>query len=223
MLAILAGEVAQQVAQQPEESTKLWWYVSRASGIVGWVLAALAVLWGIALATRALGKRPAAPWLLAVHRFLGGLCIAFVAVHLAALMLDPFVTFRLDDLFVPMTSEWKPMAVAWGIVAFYLLVAVEITSFLRDRLPRRLWRWVHLSSYLVYALATVHLFTAGTDRTNPLLLGAVLASVGFLLFFLAYRFIGPGRAASVRAPRRRRMTDQPAGPSAAVAPSPDTR
>jgi DMSO/TMAO reductase YedYZ heme-binding membrane subunit len=189
-------------AQEAAESTKLWWHISRASGIVGWALAALAVLWGVALATRALGKRPPAPWLLAVHRFLGALCIVFVAVHMGSLALDPFVTFRLDDLFVPMASDWKPLAVAWGIVAFYLLLAVELTSLVRNRIPNRLWHWVHLGSYAIYVLATVHLLTAGTDRTNPILLGSVLASIAGLVFFLGYRFIGPGRAASVRSPGR---------------------
>ena len=218
MLAVLVQEVVQQVAEQPEESTKLWWYVARSAGIVGWALAALAVLWGVALATRALGKHPPAPWLLAVHRFLGALCIVFVVIHMAALALDPFVTFRLDDLFLPMASDWKPLAVAWGIVAFYLLVAVEITSLLRDRIPKRLWHWVHLGSYALYVLATVHLLTSGTDRSNPLVLGAVLASIGGLLFFLAYRFIGPGRAASVRSPARRSAA-VPTEPPAAATPS----
>lgn len=203
MIRVLAQQVAQQmvdqIVEQPEESTKLWWYISRASGIVGWALAALAILWGIALATRALGKRPPAPWLLVVHRFLGALCIVFVAVHMASLAFDPFVTFRLDDLFVPMASQWKPAAVAWGIVAFYLLIAVELTSLVRNRIPKRLWRWVHFSSYALYVLATVHLLTSGTDRSNPILLGAVYVSIAMLLFFFAYRFIGPGRAASVRA------------------------
>ena len=53
-------------------ATKVWWYVSRASGVVAWLLAAMAVLWGLALSTRALGAKPRAPWLLDLHRFIGG-------------------------------------------------------------------------------------------------------------------------------------------------------
>jgi DMSO/TMAO reductase YedYZ heme-binding membrane subunit len=186
------------LAQASGEESKLWWHLARSSGIVAWALAALAVLWGVALATRALGRRPQAPWLLAVHRFLGLLCIVFVGVHLAALYMDPFINFGLDDLFVPLASSWKPVAVAWGVVALYLLIAVEITSLLRQRLPARVWRGVHFSSYAMYVLATVHLLAAGTDRTNPVLLGSVVATVAVTLFFLAYRVVGPGRAASVR-------------------------
>lgn len=182
-------------------ATKVWWYVSRSSGIVAWALAALAVLWGLALSTRALGAKPRAPWLLDVHRFLGALTVVFVGIHLASLALDPWVAFRLDDLFVPMAASWKPGAVAWGVVAFYLLLAVELTSLVRNRIPKRLWKGVHFASYALYAMATVHLFLAGSDKTNPLLYGTAWASVGAIAFFTTYRVIGPGRAASVRAPR----------------------
>jgi hypothetical protein len=70
-------------------STKVWWYVSRSAGIVGWALCAASVLWGMALSTRALGRKPSAPWLLDLHRFIGGLAVTFVGVHLVSLMLDP--------------------------------------------------------------------------------------------------------------------------------------
>ena len=180
-------------------STKVWWYVSRSAGIVGWALCAASVLWGLALATRALGRKPSAPWLLDLHRFLGGLAVVFVAVHMVALMLDPFVRFTVGDLLVPFAStQYKPGPVAWGIVAMYLLVAVELTSLLKKRIPVRLWRGVHLTSYVLYAAATVHLLAGGSDRHNPIHRWTVLASVGAVVFFTAYRVVGPGRAASVR-------------------------
>ena len=206
-------------------STKLWWYVSRSAGVVGWALCAASVLWGMALATRALGRKPSAPWLLDLHRFLGGLAVTFVAVHMVSLMLDPFVKFTLGDLFVPFAStQYKPNAVAWGIVAMYLLVAVEVTSLLKKRIPIRLWRSVHLTSYALYAFATVHLLTAGTDRFNPVLRWTVLTSVGAVVFFTAYRLVGPGRAASVRSAARARSAASPtAGPvSAAPVSAPPT-
>ncbi len=129
----------------------------------------LSVLWGLALATRAPVTARPRPWLLDLHRFLGGLAVVFVAVHLAGLALDPFVSFGVAEIAVPMASSWKPGAVAWGVVAAYLLLAVEITSLLKKRIPARLWRSVHLTSYLLYAFATVHLLLAGMDRTNPVL------------------------------------------------------
>ena len=66
--------------------------------------------------------------MLDVHRFLGGLAAVFVGVHVIGLLLDSFVAFGPTDVLVPLASSWHPVAVAWGIVAMYLLVAVELTS-----------------------------------------------------------------------------------------------
>jgi predicted ferric reductase len=177
---------------------QLWWYVARASGIVGWALAVASIVWGLALSTRALGKKPRAPWLLDLHRFLGGLTVVFVLVHLLGLFLDTYVHFGLAELLVPFASSWKPLPVAWGIVGFYILLAVELTSLVRKHLPVKLWHGIHLASYGLYVVATIHLLTAGTDATNTVLRVACALSVGLITFFSLYRFIGPGRAASVR-------------------------
>ncbi len=188
-------------------STQLWWYVARASGIVGWTLAVASIVWGLALSTRALGKKPRAPWLLDLHRFLGGLALVFVAIHLTGLFLDTYTHFGLSELFVPFASSWKPLPVAWGIVGFYVLLAIEVTSLLKKYIPLKFWHTVHLGSYGLYVVATIHLLTAGTDATNTALRLACVASVGLIVFFSIYRFIGPGRAASVRsAPARAAAT-----------------
>src|SRR4051812_6195183 len=116
-------------------SEHLWWYVARASGFVTWGLLTASMLWGFLTATRILGRRPRPSWVLDLHRFFGGLAVVFVAVHLAGLFLDSYVEFTFPDLFVPFVSEWRPVAMALGITAFYLLLAVEITSLLKQRLP----------------------------------------------------------------------------------------
>ncbi len=194
-------------------ATKVWWYVSRSTGIVAWALLALAVLWGLALSTRALGRRTPGPWLLDVHRFLGGLAVLFTIAHFVTLSFDPWMSseygYTLTQAFVPFASSWKPLAMAWGIVAFYLLVAVELTSLLKRRLPLSVWRGVHLLSYPLYAMATIHLLTAGSERQNPLLRWSVLVTVGAVVFFTVYRIVGPGRAESVRqsGPKRQQPID----------------
>jgi predicted ferric reductase len=183
-------------------ATKVWWYVSRATGVVAWALLALAVLWGLALSTRALGRKSPAPWLLDVHRFLGGLAVIFTIVHFVTLSFDPWMTseygYSITQAFIPFASEWKPVPMAWGIVAFYLLLAVEFTSLIKNRLPQKFWRGVHLSSYALYAMATIHLLMAGSDSQNPLLRWSVLATVGAVVFFTVYRIVGPGRVESVK-------------------------
>jgi predicted ferric reductase len=103
--------------------------------------------------------------MLGVHRFLGALTVTFVAVHLVALIADSYTAFGLVDLLVPFASSWQPLPVALGVVALYFLLAVEITSILQRRLPRAVWRQIHLGSYGLFAFATLHALSAGTDVT----------------------------------------------------------
>ena len=74
--------------------------------------------------------------------------------------------------FVPFVSGYRPFAVGLGTLAVDLFLLVVVTSLLRNHLPLRLWKAVHLTSYLLWPLAFVHGITAGTDLGGgwPLLL-----------------------------------------------------
>jgi predicted ferric reductase len=181
---------------------KLWWYVARASGIVAWVLLAIAVIWGILVATRILGRKPRPAWVLDLHRWLGGLSVTFTAVHLAGLMLDDYVEFGVRELLVPFASEWRPAAVAWGVVALYALIAVQATSLAMKRLPRRLWKWIHMSSFGLFFVATLHAGMAGTDVTNPVYRVVVGVMVVGVVFFSVYRIVHKAPVGDSSAGRR---------------------
>ena len=140
--------------------THLWWYTARASGMVAWVLLTASVLWGLALSTRVLGRHPRPNWMLDLHRFLGGVAVVVTGAHLASLVADSWVHVGLTELLVPFTGSYRPTAVAWGVVAFYLLLAVEVTSLLRRHLSRPAWRAVHFLSFPLFVLATAHGITA---------------------------------------------------------------
>ena len=179
---------------------QLWWFVARASGIVALVLVTLAVVWGLFYSTRLLGGKPTPRWLLDLHRFLGGLSVLFTGVHLAALVADNYVHFGVAEILLPFASEWQPGAVAWGVVALYLLVAVEATSLMQRRLPRRLWRGVHVTSWVLYWLAVVHGVTAGTDAGNRAYVAVTLVGVGVVLFLTVVRMLTSRRVRKAFAP-----------------------
>lgn len=161
---------------------KIPWYVARSSGIVAWALIVATIVWGLLLATKVLGRRPAPAWLLSLHRYLGALTVAFVGVHVGAVLLDTYTNFGITDVLVPFTGSWHPAAVAWGIVGMYLLAAVEITSLLRQRLSKRAWHAVHLLSYFLFATTTVHMLTAGTD-VKALIASTAAAMLGIAAVF----------------------------------------
>lgn len=192
---------------------QLTWYTARASGFVAWGLLLASVVWGLLLATRVLGRRPTPAWILSLHRFLGGLTVAFVGVHVVAILLDTYTNFSLVNVLVPLTGTWHPLAVAFGIVAMYLLVAVEVTSLVRDRLSAKTWRTVHLLSYFLFATATLHMLTAGTDvraivaTTAAVMLGIMVSFGSTALYLWRTEPRDPG-------PRRALRASQPGPPPA---------
>jgi hypothetical protein len=166
-------------------NAKLTWYASRASGLVAWSTVTASMLWGLALSTRLIRRKGAPAWLLELHKFLGTLSVVFVGIHVLALWADNYVYFGPRELF-----------------ATYLLVAIQLTSWAMRRLPRKVWHAVHLTSFPLFAAATVHGFTAGADNTN-LLVQWVALTGGMLLFVLAaFRLLSPRRGPSRNRGRR---------------------
>ena len=166
------------------------WYAARAGGFVAWGLAAASVALGLALSGKVF-RRPRPAWTMDMHRFLGGLAVIFTIVHVAAVMMDQYVNFGLRQVFVPLASTWHPVAVAWGVIAMYMLFAVELTSLARRRIPRRLWRQIHLGSFVLFGTSTVHALTAGTDTAAGLgMIGVIFLSVG-VIAMVARRIAGP--------------------------------
>ncbi len=168
---------------------KLAWYISRSSGLLAWVLCGLSIVWGLALSTRFIRRRGLPAWLLDVHTFLGGLAVVFTGVHLVALVADNYTVFGWRELFVPMASEYRPGAVAWGIVAFYLLIAIELTSLIRKRLSRRVWHTVHLTSFGVFGAGTLHGIQAGSDWSNLVVKIGSLVVGSLVIWWTALRIL----------------------------------
>ena len=140
-------------------------------------------------------------------------------VHLVTLWADSYVEFGWREMLIPGASSWRPWAVAWGVLAAWILVAVEITSLLRSRIRPRVWRIVHWMSLLVVVLGTVHALQAGSDVDN--LLVWVAAGIGSLAIIAlgAVRLRGkdttpdrPGQSKSeseILLEMRQRLADMP--------------
>jgi DMSO/TMAO reductase YedYZ heme-binding membrane subunit len=178
----------------------LTWYVTRASGVVAYALLAGATLWGLALSTKVHGKRPPRPWMLDVHRMMGALALTLTVMHVLSILLDGFVEYGAVDVLVPFAVGWKPLAVAAGIVAMYLLLAVEVTSLLRKQISNRTWRRVHYLSFVVFVLSSAHFVTAGTDAASPVTVGIVVTAVGAVVALTGYRIHKVIRATTPTSP-----------------------
>lgn len=172
---------------------QFWWHLSRATGIVTWGIFTASCLWGILLSTRMLKPHDRPAWLLDLHTWLGALSIFGIGIHMAAIVGDSYVHFGAADVFIPFASSWKSSAVAWGVIAFYLVVAVQFSSLLIKKIPKPLWRYIHLTSYLSFVLISVHSITAGTDRNNHLFQAFAVAIITLMVGATSIRVIYAGK------------------------------
>jgi DMSO/TMAO reductase YedYZ heme-binding membrane subunit len=200
-------------------TSQTWWYVARSGGLVAWALASLSVLWGFVLSSKLWRGRASGPKLLDLHRFLGGLAVVFTGVHLLGLFADSYTHYGPVELFVPMASDYRPGAVAWGVVGFYLLLAVEITSLLRNKMPERLWRALHFLSIPVFVLGTVHGLLAGTDTDAgwawwPGVIVTALVVAAFVARLVSVGTRTPNVARPGRVSTRERVAKNGTAPSA---------
>lgn len=166
--------VVQKVTQRAEVS---WpWYLTRASGLVAAGSLVILMLSGIGLVTGGTFRflEPLTAW--ASHRALGITFGVAVLIHMFSLLFDHFVSFNLLDIFVPWLSNYKPVTiagfqlgslfVALGVLAFYGVALIIITSLVWvDKKPHT-WKIIHLLSYIILLFVFVHALYLGTDLTD---------------------------------------------------------
>jgi predicted ferric reductase len=138
--------------------------------------------------------------LFALHQWTAYAAVALTLTHPAVLLFLNEPRFRLFDILFPIQSPLQPKLNLAGAAALYLLLLVFLSSLLRTRIGRPLWRRLH---YLVFPAAVLFfLHSILTDPNlkdgHPDLLdgGKVFVEVASLLSFIAvvirYRLRGKG-------------------------------
>lgn len=155
------------------------WYLTRASGLIAGLVFFILMLSGVGFITGHAFKflEPITAW--ATHRALGIMLGIALFFHIFALYFDHFIPFDMKSLFVPFVSTYKPVEifgvnfgslyVALGVLAFYIIIAIILTSlFLINKKPKT-WKIVHLLSYIAVVLIFVHALYIGTDLAHGIM------------------------------------------------------
>lgn len=171
-------------------SDQVFWFATRSAGIMCWMAAAASMVVGLLITTRALGRRPSVPWLTDLHRYLAAMAMVFLGLHLVTLWLDPFVGFGLADLVIPFSAE-VPSLTGWGlavgVVAAWIMVAVQVSSLVKSHLPPDVWHTIHLGSYGSMVAGAVHAVETGSDTDNRLLISVAASMVSATVLLTAIR------------------------------------
>jgi sulfoxide reductase heme-binding subunit YedZ len=180
-----------------------FWYASRATGIVALLLLTAVLVLGL-LITRQ-GRLPGLPRfaVTGLHRNLSLLAVAFIAVHILAAVLDTFVSIPLASAVVPFASGYERLWLGLGAIAFDLMLAMIVTSLVRGRLNRRLWRAVHLLAYVSWPVALAHGMGSSRDLQHGVLLDMSAACIAVVAAAVLWRLAGAAR----QVPRAGRVAD----------------
>ena len=184
----------------------VFWLATRATGELALVLLTLVTVIGIATTKGWASRRWPESVITLLHRNISLLSVVFLAVHIGTTVLDGYVPIGWLDVVIPFQSSYRTLWVGLGTIAFDLLVAVIITSLLRRRIPPRLWKGIHWTAYLMWAVAVAHGLGTGTDRLlTQVVAAASIAAVGAAV---VARFMTPHRqddpVVSITAPKEAR-------------------
>jgi methionine sulfoxide reductase heme-binding subunit len=176
------------------QSTALW-YASRATGVVCLVLFTAVVLLGVLVNRQ--GRLPGLPRfaVTGLHRSLSLLAVVFLAIHVVTAVADGYVSIQLAAAIIPFTSSYEPLQIGLGAIALDLIAALVVTSLLRVRIGRRVWRAVHWLAYAAFPVAVLHSVTSAKDLRSGYLLGLTAACVLAVAAAVSYRV---AQARSVR-------------------------
>jgi hypothetical protein len=179
---------------------QITWDLARAGGFTAYGLLTLSVVLGLALALR--WQSPRWPRLInsELHNFVTLLSLIFTSLHILAVWLDPFTAFGWTEIFIPFVSHYRPLWVAFGIVAFYLGLALAASVWLRPRMGYEWWRKLHVLTLLVFALVTVHGITTGSDTQAPWAVLVYVVCGGSVAALLALRLLWPASPHQTRHP-----------------------
>ena len=168
------------------------WYATRATGLMAMMLFSGVTLLGILTAGGLRSKRIPHAAVALIHRNISLLSVMFLAVHIGTTVADNYVNVNLSDVFVPFFSDYRPIWVGLGSIAVDLMLAILVTSLLRRRIPREIWRAIHWLAYGSWGIALAHSITIGTDALATRTIAVIsLASVAAALVFRFWNGLHP--------------------------------
>jgi methionine sulfoxide reductase heme-binding subunit len=161
-------KVKEVVVPQIKRETPWVWYATRASALMGFLLLYLSFFFGLAIRTPGLKKIVSPANSFSVHSWISLQALIFAAIHGLSLFFDKFLNFSLKDILVPLALKSNvagisPELVAIGIISFYIMLALVLTSYFRKFISHQIWRALHFLNAGLYILVFIHALYLGTD------------------------------------------------------------
>jgi predicted ferric reductase len=196
---LTAGWLYTEFTNLTLNANSIFWYVSRTSALLAYLLFFINIILGFGLKIRYFDSL-AAPWQkLDLHQFTAFLAVGFVLLHIFSLLGDSYLNFSLTQLFVPMASTFRPFWTALGIVAFYGLIIVMLSSFISKLIGKKTWRILHYLSYAAFFAILFHGIFSGSETQSAWTQVLYLGTGAFVAFVFLWRcLVGVKKPSTVK-------------------------
>lgn len=163
------------------------WYVTRAAGLVAYLLLWLSTVWGLAVSNKILDPVLHRAFTYDAHQFLSLFAIGFIVLHVAVLLGDRYLPYSAAQILIPFASPYRPVWVGIGVIGLYLTLLVSVTFYVRRQIGIRTFRVIHYLSFIAFATAALHGWFSGADTplaATQLMYAGTVLSVVFLTVYL---------------------------------------
>jgi predicted ferric reductase len=166
------------------------WVLARVAGLSSYAALAIALVTGIALRTAVLDWLGNNRAVRGLHQYTTVLWIPLAGVHLGSLLLDTTARIGLLDLVIPFHSSYGTLAIGVGALSLDVLVVVTVAAYLKQRMSKELWIWIHRLTYVAFGLVFLHAVLSGTDFSDPVVSAITWGSAAALLTLSLVRLLG---------------------------------
>jgi predicted ferric reductase len=137
------------------------WQIIRSLGIVSYIFLTAGICFGMAYNFPIWRKRKAALYKLHTFSTITGTGLGLL--HGAITVIDQYTPFTWSEVLFPFTASYAPFLTGIGTLSGYGLLFIILTSDLRNKIKKKIWLAIHMTSYPVFIMAFIHGYFLGTD------------------------------------------------------------
>ncbi len=169
---------------------QFFWVLARVAGLSSYAALAIALVTGIGLRTAVFDWLGSNRLVRSLHEYTIVLWIPLAGLHVVSLLLDTTARLGLLDVFVPFHSSYGTLGIGLGALSLDILAVVSVTAYLKRRMSKELWLWIHRLSYAAFALIFLHAVLSGTDFSDPVVSAITWGTAAALLTLGVARVLG---------------------------------
>ena len=173
-----------------QADSTLFWYLSRGSAIVGFILLWLSTVMGLLITTRFGKTWPGMKASSESHQYISILGLFFTGFHGIMLLGDTYIKATFSQVLIPFAFiNFRPVFVGIGQLAFYMWVILVISFYVRKIIGKKIWRGLHYIGFVAFFAGMAHGITSGSDSSLPWMQMIYWFSAASVLFLTIYRIL----------------------------------